>query len=144
MTNTNTQEIRPEAHEVPEHRRSASAAAAFGSAGFPFRVEPTIYAMADRLSEDYRGGFWTFYELSTGGFFMAPDTAKPFKAAWPDNYSEATVSAEAFGLVATLFACSHLSFGNDQTAERCAANYHLLLQFVYEHPEAAAILSLID
>lgn len=144
MTKTNTQEIRTEAHEVPEHRRSHSAAAAFGVTGFPFRVEPAIYALADQLSADYKGGYWTFYELTTGGFFMAPDTGGKFLTEWADNYSRETLSAEAFGLVCTLFACSHLSFAEGETAERCAANYHLLLPFVYEHPEASAILSLID
>lgn len=144
MTKTNTQEIIIEAHEVPEDRRADSAAAAFGMFGFPFKVEPTIYAMASRLSDEYKGGLWKFYELNTGGFFMAPDTDKRFGAAWPENYSKKTISTEAFGLVACLFACSHLSFGEGDTAERCAANYHLLLPFVYEHPEAPQILSLID
>lgn len=143
---TRTQEHRAviEAHHVPEHRRARCAAAAFGTVGFPFHMEPTIFDFAGRLSEDYQGGRWEFYELNTGGFFMAPDDAQEFRTAWPDNYSRETLSAEAFGLVCCLFACSHLSFGEGDLAERAAANYHLLLPFVYAHPEGRAILAVID
>ena len=139
-----TTETTTRAHEIPESQRANAAAAAFGTFGFPFEAEPTIYTMASRLSEDYKGGFWRFYKLDNGGFFMAPDTEKTFRAEWPENYSKETISAEAFGLVACLFACSHLSFGNGEAAGKAASNYHRLLEYVYEHPEASQILSLID
>ena len=41
---------------------------------FPMHLEPAIYAMAGMLSVDYTGGFWDFYALSNGAFYMAPST----------------------------------------------------------------------
>ena len=56
---------------VPEARRLRIAAKLFG-VRFPLQLEPTIYQFAEFLSGDYRGGYWHFYTLSNGGFYMAP------------------------------------------------------------------------
>eukprot|EP01036_Dinobryon_divergens_P039708 gene39708-52392_t len=37
------------------------------------RGESLVYAWLRRLSEDYNGGFWNYYELSNGGFYLAPE-----------------------------------------------------------------------
>ena len=47
---------------VPERQRVNHTARLFG-AHFPFRLEPTVYGWAERLSPDYRGGYWHFYTL---------------------------------------------------------------------------------
>ena len=110
---------------------------------FPLRLEPTIFAFADRLSEDYTGGYWNFYALSNGGFFMAPESDALF-TVYADNGFQGKMSAEAFGITACLYAYSNLSFGDGELAEECAKQFHLLREYMLDHPEAGAILSAID
>ncbi len=109
---------------------------------FPFRVEPFIFSMAGKLSHDYQGGYWHFYELSNGGFYMAPDEDTPFQVSCMNGY-EGTLSADAFGITVCLYAYSHLSF-LEELSEMCAEHFHLLRESVFEHPEMEAILAAID
>ena len=56
---------------VPESRRMAITGKYFGL-HFPLQLEPVIYGITERMAEDYSGGYWDFYTLSNGGFYMAP------------------------------------------------------------------------
>ncbi len=109
---------------------------------FPMTLEPVIYTFAERLAEKYCGGYWNFYELSNGGFYMAPDTDNIFPVI-SDNGYEGNMSADALGITACLYAYSHLSFGS-AIAELCAEHYHLLRDFMLDHDEARSILAAID
>jgi hypothetical protein len=31
-----------------------------------------VYAITGSIADDYDGGYWEFYELSNGGFYMPP------------------------------------------------------------------------
>lgn len=111
---------------------------------FPFHVEPVIYHMASYISDQYNGGRWDFFKLSNGGFFMHPDSATPFHVV-TDNYFQGTLSPEAFGITACLYAFSHLSFSDDPAlAALCGEQFHLLREYALGHPESAAILVAID
>ncbi len=110
---------------------------------FPFRLEPTIYGMADRLAPAYEGGYWHFYSLSNCGFYMAPATHTFFDIRC-DNGFEGKVSADAFGITACLYAYSNLAFDQGPFAQVCAEHYHLLREFAVEHGEARAILRATD
>ena len=110
---------------------------------FPLRLEPTIFNMADRLAEDYNGGYWQFYALPGGAFYMAPDVDHGYKVSCANGF-EGTLSADALGVTACLYAYSQLSFGEGRFAEVCAEQYHLLREYALDHPEAGAILAAID
>ena len=56
---------------VPENQRLAITEKLFGI-HFPLKLEPVIYGITERMAEDYTGGYWEFYTLSNGGFYMAP------------------------------------------------------------------------
>lgn len=127
---------------VPEHLRSEVTADLFG-AHFPLQLEPFIFSIASQLSEDYSGGYWDFYQLGNGGFYMAPEHAGRFQVGSP-NGSECFMSADALGITACLYSYSHLSFGNGDMAGKCAEQYHLLRGYVFAHPEADSILRIID
>ena len=127
---------------VPEHRRTAITADLFG-VYFPLQLEPTIFSFASQLSEDYSGGYWRFYSLNNGGFYMAPDSAGRFQVCSP-NCNECLLSAEALGIAACLFAYSHLSFGQGDFAEICAEHFHRLRAFAIDHAESANILRVTD
>ena len=118
------------------------AASIFGI-DFSFRVEPVVFAFAGRLSRDYTGGLWEFYALSNGGFYMAP-AAGAF-AVRSENGFEGELSAEAFGIVACLYAYSHLSFGGQgDLPEVSARQYHLVREHALGHAQARSILAAID
>lgn len=128
---------------VPEESRVDHTADLFGE-HFPLAIEPTIFSNAARLSKEYQGGYWHFFALSNGGFFMAPDDDRIFTVCSENGY-QGSMSAEAFGMTVCLYAYSHLSFSdNDDLAALCCRQFHLLREFMLDHPEAGAILGAID
>lgn len=128
---------------IAEDLRVNHTAELFGL-GFSLSLEPFVYFMADTICEDYSGGYWEFYALSNGGFYMSPHTDADFKVSCENGF-EGDLSADAFGIVCCLYSYSHLSFGDSTPfTEACAEHYHLLREYVYEHPEVAAILRAID
>jgi hypothetical protein len=110
---------------------------------FPFKLEPTIYGMADRLAPSYSGGYWHFYGLSNGGFYMAPATDTVFAVSCENGF-DGKLSADALGITACLYAYSPLSFSEGEFAQTCARHYYLLRDFMMEHSEARAILRATD
>ena len=110
---------------------------------FPLRLEPTIFNMAGMLAGAYNGGYWQFYEIGNGGFYMAPDVDRGFKVSCENGF-EGQLSADAFGITATLYSFSGLSFGDGTFEETCADQYHLLREYALDHPEAGAVLAAID
>lgn len=110
---------------------------------FPITIEPMIFQFASQLSPSYTGGYWHFYTLTNGGFFMAPDIDERFDVIADNGYS-GKLSAEALGITACLYAFSNLSFGEGVFAETCAEHYHQLLDFAVMHPEAGEIRAAID
>ena len=128
---------------LPEAQRSEHVGELFG-VHFPMRLEPFIYWATSQMAPDYHGGYWQFYALSNGGFYMAPDTDESFNVAC-QNYYTGTLSGDALGIVACLYAFSHLSFTpNEALGRMYARHYHLLREYMMEHPEVAEILGAID
>ena len=111
---------------------------------FPLQVEPTIYRITETIATEYDGGYWQFYELSNGGFYMAPDLDRQFEVVCENGY-EGKLSADALGIVACLYTYSNLSFGGaKEFAEICAQHYHWLRDYTLVNTEANAILGAID
>ena len=128
--------------EVPEAGRMAFVNRLFGS-HFPPRLEPTVFNMAGRLAAQYRGGYWLFYELSNGGFYMGLRPEKVF-AVSSQNGFEGQMSGDALGIVSCLFGYSNLSFGGDAFAEKAAQHFHWLRAYAIGHSEVSAILAASD
>ncbi len=127
---------------VAEHLRTSITADIFG-AYFPLQLEPFIFSMASRLSDDYGGGYWLFYTLDSGGFYMAPDSDGNFQVISPNGW-EGFMSPDAFGIAVTMFAYSNLSFGSGQLSATCADQYHWLREYIFGHDEAMKIFRAID
>ena len=108
------------------------------------QLEPHVFDTASRLSPDYHGGHWDFYDLSNGAFYMAPECKTPFRIVCPNGY-EGVLSGDALGLVACLYAYSHLSFiAMKPAATTYARMYHLLRDYVREHLDVVQILRATD
>jgi hypothetical protein len=127
---------------VPENRRLAITERLFGT-HFPLRLEPVIYGITERMAKDYSGGYWEFYTLSNGGFYMAPLTDRVFRVTC-DNQFQGDLSADALGITACLYAYSHLSFSNTRFARVSECHYHRLREYMFEHREVKAILEATD
>lgn len=127
---------------VSESKRMDTADKHFGIR-FPITVEPMIFQFATQLAPAYTGGYWNFYRLSNGGFYMTPNLDEPF-AVTADNGYEVKMSADALGITACLYAYSNLSFGEDRFGQKCGRHYHWLYEFAMQHPEAVAIRAAID
>ncbi len=110
---------------------------------FPLTVEPMIFQFATQLAPAYSGGYWNFYRLGNSGFYMAPKADESLEVT-ADNGFSGTMSAEALGITACIYAYSNLSFGEGKFAETCADHYHWLYEFAMSHPEAGAIRAAID
>jgi hypothetical protein len=123
--------------------RTSFTADLFG-ADFPLKIEPFIFHITSSQAESYSGGYWDFFKLSNGGFYMALDADERFQVSCPNQY-RGEMSGDALGIVSTLCAYSHLSFSGDLPfAETCAGQFHLLREYAGEHPEARAIFGAID
>lgn len=128
---------------VADDQRIEHTAAIFGIR-FPLNLEPLVYTFAERLSPDYDGGYWVYYTLSNGGFYMAPDSEQAFHVTCDNGY-EGMLSADALGITVCLYAYSHLSFSKDQEfSEVCAQQYHWLRDYMLDLPESPAILGATD
>lgn len=106
-------------------------------------VEQTIYQVMDKICPAYTGGYWDFYSLSNGGFFMSLegdneiDVAVPFGNGFVDK-----LSREAASIVACLMAYCFLA--EKYPSGLFADHYTWLMEYVYTHPEAAKIRLSID
>lgn len=109
---------------------------------FFLHFEHYVYSLMDRASNDYGGGFWTFFELSNGGFYMRPDQPHEFFMTWEDNFFEGKMSADAAGVAVTLMALNHYSFKPE--GEVFGEHFHRLRDFALQHAESAQIFGFID
>ena len=105
--------------------------------------EMTVYHHMERLSpRDYRGCLWDFYERDGKPLYLAPASKPRLQIICDTNGYEGEVSAGAAGIIATLFAFSHLSF--QYPVDLMAEGYSRLYDYAAEHPESAEIFQAID
>lgn len=104
-------------------------------------VEFAIYSFMENLCGKYNGGFWEFYSLSNGGFYMAPTIGNNLKISWVGNYFEGTMSSDAAGIVACLFAYSYIA---EKGSNEAVEMYHKLRSYVHYHEEQDLIFKAID
>ncbi len=127
---------------VPETRRMEFLPGLFGRK-LMLVGERTVYQLMSWLApEDYTGGMWRFHERGRQPLFLSPDTEKRFRISCETNGYQGEVSAEAAGIIATLFALSHLSFRHE--ADQLADGYARLYAFAGDHAEAGEIFGAID
>ncbi|MDH6297802.1 hypothetical protein M2315_004292 [Agrobacterium fabrum] len=109
--------------------------------------ENAVYSLMERLSPlDYGGGFWDFSEHEGKPLFLAPRSKSRYRITGEITGEitglQGEVSAEAAGIIATLFAFSHLSF--QYQSEHLSDGYGRLYSYSADHAEAAQIFQAID
>ena len=105
-------------------------------------VENRVYHVMREFASEYKGGFWDFYELSNGGFYMAP-SCDPVEFSVHTNGFEGSLSADAAGITVCLFAFSHLSF-QQPCEDVFSRHFYALREFALDHREAGLIVAAID
>lgn len=127
---------------VPDERRLDFLPTLFGRSLLMIG-ENAVYSLMERLSPlDYGGGFWDFYEHKGEPLFLAPTSKSRFRITGEITGFQGEVSAEAAGIIATLFAFSHLSFQHQ--SEHLSEGYGRLYAYSADHPEASEIFQAID
>jgi len=129
---------------IPDAQRMNYLPATFGR--YFMRGESLVYGWMRRLSKDYSGGFWHYYKLTNGGHYMAPDMGDARLAVLVDgNGYEGNLSADAAGLVASLFALNQLTHeAKGEAQDHLIEQYYKLVEFATTHPECGAISRAID
>lgn len=132
------------ATEVPESRRLGFMPEAF-TPRMMMRAEGLVFHQASLLAQSYSGAYWDFFTLSNGGFYLAPRSDRRFEVQVEGNGFESDVSADAFGIIVTLFVYGALVWVDDEALrEKYSDHYHQLRAFAVEHDEGGAILRAID
>lgn len=86
-----------------------------------------------------------YYELSNGGYFVAPK-GNSVQTEAPNDFA-ADMSCEAAGLVVCLYAYSHLAYEvgpQGGWADHLTNQYFALRCYAVDHPESALILASVD
>lgn len=104
-------------------------------------VESTTFEWMRRLNGAYRGGYWEFYNLSNGGFYMGLAVSEKQMLLAPNGY-QAIVSADAASIIAGLYALCNLA--NNSESQLIIEKYHQLRDYALGHDERNAILAAID
>ena len=100
----------------------------FFGARLMIRGEALVFGWLRALAVDYHGGYWNFYTLSNGGFYMAPAGSKPLRVMCEGNGFDDELSSDAAGIVVTLFALCQLA--NESEEDYIIDLYHLLREFL--------------
>ncbi|WP_109912980.1 antirestriction protein [Providencia rettgeri] len=110
--------------------------------------ENAIYNWMTRNVVAYNGGYWDFFQLSNGGFYLQP--TKGYMLTSPNGFMD-DVSAQEAGIIVTLMMLSHFSFvtyekEHHEDCERISAYFHQLRDFIFTlSPESQTkILNAID
>ena len=105
------------------------------------RGEALVYSWLRNLSKDYTGGYWNFYEISSGGFYMAPVQEGDLPISCENGFED-TLTPDAAGIVATLYALCQLA--NESENDNIIDMYHRLHEYSDSHPEGGKIYQAID
>lgn len=129
---------------VPDEQRIRFWLQHFGAISEWITLETRIFAWMDRFCDEYSGGIWSFYTLSNGGAFMAPDAEGDDK--WhlfnSMNGNRAEMSAEAAGIAVCLIEYNHHACHIE--CDAMTEHYYRLRDYALQHSESSAILRIID
>ena len=106
------------------------------------QLEMTVYRWMAQLNPGYRGGTWTLLKLSNGGLHLRPVDVERVRIVVETNGFEGEVSADAAGIIVTLFGLNHLCHSG--YVKQFHDLYYGLRDYALAHAEARLILQAID
>jgi hypothetical protein len=105
------------------------------------RLEHEFFNAMHLFDDTYHGGWWDFFKLSNGGFYVALKDDKQFHMVSPNGF-ECDVDANTAGIIVSAFVYSNLSFGPN--GEAFGEEYHKLSDFIFQHRKAGTIRAALD
>lgn len=114
--------------------------------GEPF--EAALFTLFNSMCEEYTGGFWTYFMLSSGAWYLAPDDEGPYRLKDHAGHKH-EMSKDGAGLLATLYVLNVLSWkyhadGDKVRRDAATEHYHALRMYTYAHPDSAAIWAVLN
>jgi len=134
-------EIAIKATLIPEQERLNALPRFFGPKHMML-VENLVFAWMKNLVPSYGGGYWNFYELSNGGFYMSPDCKDEVQLICENGF-DGNLSTDAAGIVACTYALNELANNIDDN-ELFIDMYFKLKAFISGHKEIEKIYRAID
>ena len=135
-----------EASQVKEERRMAFLLRHIGPR-WASSFEQLLNQWMKRLSCDYSGDYWNYFELSNGGFYLTPSATKKTFLMTSTNFARENVSADAAGIIVTMLALTELmgimDCKGDGGLDNIIERYNSLRDFAIEHHERERIFSII-
>lgn len=147
QTTASTSETAIAYKEVPENQRSAFAPWMFGT--LHIHGENAVYRWMGINCREYDGACWDFYRTDNNTGFLAPSLDRSFRMTTKNGF-DGIVSAEAAGIIATLYALNtliwelYLRNPRHPARELLQQKYDGLRDFAGLHAEAAEIYRAID
>ena len=89
-TSDSSEPLSPTAVLIAQRDRLRALPRHFGAHSM-LRVESAVYSAMREIATEYTGGYWHYYDLSNGGFYMAPDAATPFAVSVHGNYFSGSI-----------------------------------------------------
>lgn len=139
--------------KVPQEKRSSFLQKNFGIDLMSI-AENMIFDFMKIIVKDYNGGFYDFYQLSNGGFYIATDD---LSVNIKINNIEEQISGEAAGIIATVFTLEKLLFEDSldlffklgennicKDYDFLQEKYLKLFQYAEEHKEWNKMKKVID
>lgn len=110
--------------------------------------ESGLYDQMAQLSDDCKAARWAMYELSNGGFYMAPVQKNPLLVEAPNQFS-GMMSPDAAGIAACMYMYSSLAYsahhaGHTGMSQKLSDLYHCLREWICQHDEEGLIFAAIN
>ncbi len=104
--------------------------------------EGRVYSYMDHFCDQPRSGYWDFYSLTNGGFYMSLRQDTMLDIEQPSNFFQGKMSPDAASIGVNLYALGDIA--NKLEKESYINAFHHLRDYAKIHPESASILRLID
>ncbi|MDM5181909.1 antirestriction protein [Massilia sp. DJPM01] len=104
-------------------------------------LENIVFATMWTIGVDFELGAWNYFQLSNGGFYMAPKTDQTVDLACANGF-EHEVCANTAGIIVTAMAYSRLALLPN--GDRFNDAYQRLSDFIFQHRDAGIIRAALD
>lgn len=131
---------------VADNERDTFLVELFGKRHF-LAGDTLLYSLGRELAEDhFVGGFWLYRRVSNGALYAAPEKPERMTITSFGSQSEFDVSADAAGIILTLYAIGRLMerITSDEELELLDQRYYALLDYAKTLPESTAIRNAIS
>lgn len=107
------------------------------------QYEHATFAYMDEVCKAYTGGYWDFYDLSNGGFYMAlTDREEELPILGINNGFDGSMSPDTAGIAVSLIVQSRFAW--KYQPEPYSQYYYALRDYAAQHEEAPSIFGFIN